>query len=734
MEKTRKHSQKNWGVDEKTREYARKVASAKPPSIATRTPLKEKPVKHKPPHISSHGKKRRNAAKKPVKQVKADVSKLKTTKLKFPNKKELQDLFLRMDDNSTGNLSLVELEKAVITLYPNFNNKPALAAAHKSTDSSGDGFVQQKEFTFFVHYLVYYNNIWSLFSEGDENSDRRITRDEFMEIAKKIDTNNKEPNDLFDAIDTNQGGMILFDELCNYLAVSKSEIGLDEDNELQEQLDAALDEKEEKPSAAVDGNEKQPNVAVNNKQEQSDAAVNEKPKQNSATLDEKKEQNSATLDEKKQQTSAASDEEKEQTGTDSNEKKEQTSAASDEKKEQTSAVLDGKKEEPSSTLDEKEKQVSITLNDDKEKTKGYSKPFTAPKVELKRVKSVAVAEIPTIGKEEGLKVFDELDDNASGKLSLAELDKGVTMLWRKLDNKPAIMAAYKASDRSENGYVERCEFGYFLRFIHYHNNLWLLFDIVDEDNDRRISKNEFLQASPKLNIDNPLMVFGAMDTNDGGKILFDELCDYMAANFSTWGDEADVAKIKAKLNRNQPESQSKLTPMSKVKITKTKPTSISKAQSAWNMPQDIIHVSLPDKEEEIKVFDELDVDASGKLSIAELDQGVIKIYPELDNVSSVLAAFKASDRDGDGLVDRDEFSYFLKYILYYNNLWSLFEASVEGDSDRQISKDDFLKVSRHMEIDNPMMAFNKIKRDGKKKVLFDEICDYMSTNHGITNN
>ena len=96
-----------------------------------------------------------------------------------------------------------------------------------------------------------------------------------------------------------------------------------------------------------------------------------------------------------------------------------------------------------------------------------------------------------------MKLFDQLDENASGKLSLAELDKGVVTLFPEWNNKPAIMAAYKAADRSGNGFVERKEFGYFLRYIVYYNNLWSLFAAMDNDGDRRISRDEFVAAATR---------------------------------------------------------------------------------------------------------------------------------------------------------------------------------------------------------------------------------------------
>jgi hypothetical protein len=85
-----------------------------------------------------------------------------------------------MDVNGNGSLSLAEIDKAVIELYPQFNNKPALMRAYKSADKSGNGFIGRKEFRLLVSYLVYFNGLWEKFEEIDSSGDRRLTLQEFV--------------------------------------------------------------------------------------------------------------------------------------------------------------------------------------------------------------------------------------------------------------------------------------------------------------------------------------------------------------------------------------------------------------------------------------------------------------------------------------------------------------------------------------------------------------------------
>jgi hypothetical protein len=57
--------------------------------------------------------------------------------LAIPSKKARSELFDRMDYNGNGALSLAEIDKAVVELYPTFNNKPVLMRAYKAADYNG---------------------------------------------------------------------------------------------------------------------------------------------------------------------------------------------------------------------------------------------------------------------------------------------------------------------------------------------------------------------------------------------------------------------------------------------------------------------------------------------------------------------------------------------------------------------------------------------------------------------
>jgi hypothetical protein len=78
--------------------------------------------------------------------------------------------------------------------------------------------------------------------------------------------------------------------------------------------------------------------------------------------------------------------------------------------------------------------------------------------------------VPETGRRNEL--FDRIDFNGNGGLSLAEIDKAVVELWPQFNHKQALMRAYRAADQNNDGYITRKEFGCLLESIKYFNELW----------------------------------------------------------------------------------------------------------------------------------------------------------------------------------------------------------------------------------------------------------------------
>lgn len=128
------------------------------------------------------------------------------------------------------------------------------------------------------------------------------------------------------------------------------------------------------------------------------------------------------------------------------------------------------------------------------------------------------------------------DVNGNGYLSLAEVDKGirdVIQLPELFSLKPVIIRAFnaaktalKASSQYGDDYVSKVEFKYLIQYLRDYTSYWIVFDEIDTSKDRRISLEEFEKAVPALQakglkIPNAKKAFAEIDTNHGGKILFD---------------------------------------------------------------------------------------------------------------------------------------------------------------------------------------------------------------------
>eukprot|EP01051_Picozoa_sp_SAG22_P013693 SAG22_NODE_1562_length_4115_cov_3.076693_3_plen_187_part_01 len=58
--------------------------------------------------------------------------------------------------------------------------------AYKAADTSGDGFIERREFKKLLHYLVYFNGLWHKFEELDKDGDHRLSLHEFKALAARV--------------------------------------------------------------------------------------------------------------------------------------------------------------------------------------------------------------------------------------------------------------------------------------------------------------------------------------------------------------------------------------------------------------------------------------------------------------------------------------------------------------------------------------------------------------------
>ncbi len=132
--------------------------------------------------------------------------------------------FNEMDSNGNGLLSLAEIDKLISTMYPEFDNKPALIRAYHASDSNGDGLISKKEFRCLWKYIEYFNKLWHKFELIDKDGDRKLSVNEFQTMSQELfetEFGEKEAAYYFDLLDTNEGGAITFTEFCSFMIKRK---------------------------------------------------------------------------------------------------------------------------------------------------------------------------------------------------------------------------------------------------------------------------------------------------------------------------------------------------------------------------------------------------------------------------------------------------------------------------------------------------------------------------------
>ena len=137
----------------------------------------------------------------------------------MPTKEERDAAFRRMDYNGNGTLSLAEIDKAVVEIWPRFNHKRALMRAYKAADRNNDGFVERREFRLLLKYILFFNRLWDEFDAIDTNHDHRLDVDEFRKGCLQIglQLSDAEAQRAFESMDDNHGGCVLFDEFCSWV-------------------------------------------------------------------------------------------------------------------------------------------------------------------------------------------------------------------------------------------------------------------------------------------------------------------------------------------------------------------------------------------------------------------------------------------------------------------------------------------------------------------------------------
>ncbi len=131
-------------------------------------------------------------------------------------KKGLGNFF---QDLRVEGISLDEMDKAIMKLYPDLDYNALALLAYRSLHSNREGLVDVSEFQQFVHFLAFFNDVWKDVVYCDKTFGLSVRRKDFVAISQKLGLFDN-PMATFSELDTDGHGRILYDQFCT-LCVSK---------------------------------------------------------------------------------------------------------------------------------------------------------------------------------------------------------------------------------------------------------------------------------------------------------------------------------------------------------------------------------------------------------------------------------------------------------------------------------------------------------------------------------
>ena len=172
------------------------------------------------------------------------ISKLPIKKT-LEERKKRKELWNKIDINGNNFVSLAEFDKGVrdvLNLPDIFKLKKVILRAFKaaknkvkSSSKYGDEFVGWLEFRIILVYLRQYFEYYVMFCRIDSSNDFKISINEFKKAIPTLEKwgiKINDPEKEFNSIDTNHGGVILFDEFCTY-AIKKN-LDLEDDDDFDD--------------------------------------------------------------------------------------------------------------------------------------------------------------------------------------------------------------------------------------------------------------------------------------------------------------------------------------------------------------------------------------------------------------------------------------------------------------------------------------------------------------------
>jgi len=284
-------------------------------------------------------------------------------------------------------------------------------------------------------------------------------------------------------------------------------------------------------------------------------------------------------------------------------------------------------------------------------------------------------------------------------------------------------------DGDGDDWVEKKEFAALLLNIFWFNKLWLVFDDIDQDDDRRVDCREFQAGIGKLGLQlspsDAAEEFKKIDKNGGGQVLFVEFCAYIRTRINPDHDanfDADIhsgESVTAHVRKNAGHAATHGHFVQK------------KTCSDFDELEKKFKAMMADNASLGKAWKELDFNGNNIVSLAEIDKWVVEKYALLNHKPALMRAYKAAmvSVKQDDWIQKKEFKTLLGYLFYFNKLFWLFDQ-VDEDHDRRLNYAEFKQclTIAGVKMSEPKCQeeFKKVDKNGGGIVLFDEFCLYFT--------
>jgi len=297
-----------------------------------------------------------------------------------------------------------------------------------------------------------------------------------------------------------------------------------------------------------------------------------------------------------------------------------------------------------------------------------------------------------------------------------------------------LMRAYKKTVLTDayngNEYVEKGDFHGLLLNIFWFNKLWQVFSAIDTGADRRIDIREFISGMANLGLHlsegEASQEFSRIDGNSGGQVLFVEFCAYIRKRVNPDHDPAFDADIVSgekcgKVMRKHAGHKATATHFISKKCFKD-----------FDDLEKVIKKTVADRKKLRKLWNTIDYNGNGIVSLAEIDKLVVEQYPLLNHKPALMRAYKRTIQSGDGddWVEKKEFKSLLGNLFYFNKIFWIFDQ-VDNDRDRRLTYQEFktcLAVSNcKMPEHQARQEFHTIDRNSGGIILFDEFCRWFTS-------